>query len=204
MYQLKYRRQARNYLAKLPFKIKSRIVDRLHEIQKDPDNPALDIDKLKGESGYRLRVGQYRIIYTRHEDQLIIEVVKIRPRGDIYKEVNMEYQTIKEKGKVKFVVLPVELFETLLDRLEDESDIRAIRDADQEPLYNQKEAEEYIFMNPVKRERLERGWTQKDLADRLEVKQSTVAKWERKEAVFRKKTRQKLARIFGVNEETFL
>ena len=116
----------------------------------------------------------------------------------------MEYQTIKEKGKVKFVVLPVELFEALLDRLEDEADIRAIRDADQEPLYNQKEAEEYIFMNPVKRERLERGWTQKDLADRLKVKQSTVAKWERKEAVYRKKTRQKLARTFGVTEETFL
>jgi ribosome-binding protein aMBF1 (putative translation factor) len=116
----------------------------------------------------------------------------------------MEYQTIKEKGKVKFVVLPVELFEALLDRLEDEADIRAIRDADQEPLYDQKKAEEYIFMNPVKRERLDRGWTQKDLADRLEVKQSTVAKWERKEAVYRKKTRQKLARVFRVNEETFL
>jgi ribosome-binding protein aMBF1 (putative translation factor) len=116
----------------------------------------------------------------------------------------MEYQTIKEKGKVKFVVLPVELFETLLDRLEDEADIRAIRDADREPLYDQKEAEEYIFMNPVKRERLDRGWTQKDLADRLEVKQSTVAKWERKEAVYRKKTRQKLAQVFRVKEETFL
>jgi ribosome-binding protein aMBF1 (putative translation factor) len=116
----------------------------------------------------------------------------------------MEYQTIKEKGKVKFVVLPVELFEALLDRLEDEADIRAIRDADQEPLYDQKKAEEYIFMNPVKRERLDRGWTQKDLADRLEVKQSTVAKWERKEAVYRKKTRQKLARVFRVNEEIFL
>ena len=116
----------------------------------------------------------------------------------------MEYQTIKEKGKVKFVVLPVELFEALLDQLEDESDIRAIRDARQEPLYDQKEAEEYIFMNPVKRERLDRGWTQKDLADRLEVKQSTVAKWERKNAVYRKKTRQKLAQVFRVNEETFL
>jgi ribosome-binding protein aMBF1 (putative translation factor) len=116
----------------------------------------------------------------------------------------MEYQTIKEKGKVKFVVLPIELFESLLDRLEDESDIRAIREAAQEPLYDQKEAEDYIFMNPVKRERLDRGWTQKNLADRLEVKQSTVAKWERKDAVYRKKTRQKLARVFGVNEETFL
>ena len=116
----------------------------------------------------------------------------------------MEYQTIKEKGKVKFVVLPVELFETLLDRLEDEADIRAIRDAAQEPLYDQKEAEEYIFMNPVKRERLDRGWTQQDLADRLEVKQSTVAKWERKNAVYRKRTRHKLAKVFSVNEATFL
>ena len=116
----------------------------------------------------------------------------------------MEYQTIKEKGKVKFVVLPIELFETLLDRLEDESDIRAIREAGQETLYDQKEAEEYIFMNPVKRERLDRGWTQRELADRLEVKQSTIAKWERKDAVYRKTTRQKLARVFEVDEETFL
>jgi ribosome-binding protein aMBF1 (putative translation factor) len=116
----------------------------------------------------------------------------------------MEYQTIKEKGKVKFVVLPIELFETLLDRLEDESDIRAIREAEQETLYDQKEAEEYIFMNPVKRERLDRGWTQRELADRLEVKQSTIAKWERKDAVYRKTTRQKLARVFEVDEETFL
>ena len=85
MYQLKYRRQARNYLARLPIKIKSRIVDTLHEIKENPDDPNLDVDKLKGKSGYRLRVGQYRIIYTRHRDQLIIEVVKIRPRGDIYK-----------------------------------------------------------------------------------------------------------------------
>ena len=85
MYQLKYRRQARNYLARLPIKIKSKIVDKLHEIKENPDDPNLDVDKLKGKSGYRLRVGQYRIIYTRHRDQLIIEVVKIRPRGDIYK-----------------------------------------------------------------------------------------------------------------------
>ena len=85
MYQLKYRRQARNYLARLPFKIKSRIVNRLHELKENPDTPTLDVDTLKGGAGYRLRVGQYRIIYTRHEDQLIIEVVTIRPRGDIYK-----------------------------------------------------------------------------------------------------------------------
>ena len=85
MYELKYRRQARNYLARLPLKIKSVIVNNLHELAANPDSPSLDIDVSKGRKGFRLRVGQYRVIYTRQDDRLIIEVVKIRPRGDIYK-----------------------------------------------------------------------------------------------------------------------
>ena len=85
MYKLKYRRQARNYLARLPFKIKSKIVNKLHELKANPDDSNLDVAKLKGGIGYRLRVGPYRIIFTRHDDELIIEVVRIRPRGDIYK-----------------------------------------------------------------------------------------------------------------------
>ena len=116
----------------------------------------------------------------------------------------MEYQTIKENGEVKFVILPIESFNTLLKRLEDQSDLRDIRAAKDEPLYIQEEAEAYIFMNPVKRERIEKGWTQQELAKRLGVKQSTVAKFEREGAVYRKETRKKLARIFGVNEESFL
>ena len=116
----------------------------------------------------------------------------------------MEYQTIKEDGEVKFVVLPIKLFQSLLDRLEDESDLLAIREAKSEPLYDQEEAENYIFMNPVKRERLDRGWTQEELARRLRVKQATVAKWERQGAVYRKRTREKLAKVFAVDEEVFL
>ncbi len=85
MYELKYRRQARNYLARLPLKVKSGIVNKLHELAANPDNPSLDIDILGGRQGFRLRVGQYRVIYAREDDRLIIEVVKIRPRGDIYK-----------------------------------------------------------------------------------------------------------------------
>jgi ribosome-binding protein aMBF1 (putative translation factor) len=116
----------------------------------------------------------------------------------------MEYQTIKENGKVKFVVLPVKSFNALLERLEDEADLRAIRETRNEAVYDQEEAENYIFMNPVKRERLERGWTQKELADRIGVKQATVAKWEREGAIYRKKTRQKLAKAFRLSEESFL
>ena len=115
----------------------------------------------------------------------------------------MEYQTIKENGKVKFVVLPVDMFQAILDRIEDESDLRDIREAKSEPLYDQNEAESYIFMNPVKRERLERGWTQEKLANRIGVKQATVAKWEREGAVYRKATKQKLAKAFGISETSF-
>lgn len=85
MYKLKYRRQARNYLARLPQKIKSAIVNELHRLAADPDNPSLDIHILRGREGFRLRVGQYRVIYTRQDDYLTIEVVKIRPRGDVYR-----------------------------------------------------------------------------------------------------------------------
>ncbi len=115
----------------------------------------------------------------------------------------MEYQTIKENGEVKFVVLPIELFKSLLERLQDEDDLLAIRDSINEPLYTQEEAENYIFMNPVKRERLEKGWTQAELANRLGVKQATIAKWERPGAVYRKGTREKFAKIFSVDEALF-
>ena len=79
----------------------------------------------------------------------------------------MEFQTIKEKGKVKFVVLPVELFEKMMDRLEDDSDLRAIREAKNEPRYDQKEAEDYIFMNPVKRERMDLGFRLVNMQNRV-------------------------------------
>jgi len=115
----------------------------------------------------------------------------------------MEYQTIKENGKIKFVVLPFKSFQRILDRIKDESDLSDIREAKSEPLYDQNEAEDYIFMNSVKRERLERGWTQKELANRIGVKQATVAKWEREGAVYRKTTRQKLAKAFEIEETSF-
>ena len=43
-------------------------------------------------------------------------------------------------------MLPIKIFEDILGRLEDESDLRAIKEADKEPLYDQDDAEEYIFM----------------------------------------------------------
>jgi len=46
-------------------------------------------------------------------------------------------QTIKENGKIKFVVLPVNTFQAILDLIENESDLCDIREARSEPLYDQ-------------------------------------------------------------------
>ncbi len=85
MYRLKYSRRARNYIARLSLKSKSAIVNKLHQLAENPENPELDIAVLKGRIGFRLRVGKYRVVYSRHDDILIIKVIRIRSRGDIYK-----------------------------------------------------------------------------------------------------------------------
>ena len=85
MYKLEYRRSARNYIARLPVKLKTAIVEKIHVLAENPDNPDLDTSMLRGRIGWRLRVGKYRIIYTRNDDVLTIEIVKVRSRGDIYK-----------------------------------------------------------------------------------------------------------------------
>ncbi|MEE8320466.1 MAG: type II toxin-antitoxin system RelE/ParE family toxin [Gammaproteobacteria bacterium] len=35
--------------------------------------------------GYRLRIGDYRALYRIYENELIIEVIKLGSRGDVYK-----------------------------------------------------------------------------------------------------------------------
>jgi len=85
MYAIKYRRSARNYIARLPLKSKTAIIEKIHDLAENPDTPNLDTAVLKGRIGWRLRVGKYRIIYTRDDDVLTIEIVKVRSREDIYK-----------------------------------------------------------------------------------------------------------------------
>jgi mRNA interferase RelE/StbE len=42
-----------------------------------------NIKKLQGEDSYRLRIGDWRVIFD--ENDVVIEVIKVGPRGDIYK-----------------------------------------------------------------------------------------------------------------------
>ena len=69
----------------LPINIKRLIDDKLDKLEKGEFSD-LDIKKLQWyENRYRLRVGKYRILFEKYEDKLIILVIDIWSRGDIYK-----------------------------------------------------------------------------------------------------------------------
>ena len=55
------------------------------ELSYDPDSKTLVIKKLVGEEYWRLRVGNWRIIYDKDDIVKIIRIERIKSRGDVYK-----------------------------------------------------------------------------------------------------------------------
>ena len=79
MYQISINRKAKKFIDKLIPDDRRRIVSAIMKL------PSGDTKKLKGhENLYRLRVGEYRIIYTKNDTELIICVINAGNRGQIY------------------------------------------------------------------------------------------------------------------------
>ena len=64
-------------------KDRQRIVKRIEQLGDDP-RPA-GCQKLSGQNRYRVRQGQYRIVYGVEEDQLVLYIVKVGHRKDVYR-----------------------------------------------------------------------------------------------------------------------
>ncbi len=69
----------------MPRNTAQRIVNKIVHLAKDPYAPNPNVRRLKDRPGYRLRVGDWRIIYEIRKDELIILVLKIAPRGEVYR-----------------------------------------------------------------------------------------------------------------------
>jgi len=85
MYKIQIHNQASKKLEKLNAKERLRITDKIMELSYDPDSKTLDIKKLAGEECWRLRVGNWRIIYDKDDIVKIIRIERIKSRGDVYK-----------------------------------------------------------------------------------------------------------------------
>ena len=81
--KITYSRQAKKTLKRMPTKMAQNILAHIEKVAQNPVRTDMDIKKLQGRNGYRLRVGDYRVIYT--AEGFVLAVEKIGPRGDVYK-----------------------------------------------------------------------------------------------------------------------
>jgi len=81
-YQVSISKAAQKQLDKLNDNIAIPILDAIATLVANP-RPA-GVKKLKGRNGYRIRKGDYRIIYDIHDYILIVDVIAIGHRKDIY------------------------------------------------------------------------------------------------------------------------
>ena len=79
-YQIFYEKEALKELDKLEPSISRRIIKKIDEMSENP--ASCDIKKLKASEDYRLRVGDYRIIFI--FDNSHIKILKIGHRQQIY------------------------------------------------------------------------------------------------------------------------
>lgn len=82
-YRLVFKKSVSRDLHAIPKKDVARILKRIKALSEEPRGTGCE--KLSGQERYRVRQGIYRIIYEIEDDQLIIVVVKVGHRGEVYR-----------------------------------------------------------------------------------------------------------------------
>ena len=82
-YRLTFKKSVAEDLRDIPKKDVARILRRIEALSDDPRAPGCE--KLSGQERYRVRQGAYRIVYEIADDVLVVVVVKVGHRGEVYK-----------------------------------------------------------------------------------------------------------------------
>ena len=82
-YSVHVKRSAAKEIEALPPKDRRRVVSKIQALGRDP-RPS-GCEKLSGADKYRLRQGNYRILYEIIDNELIVAVVKVGNRRDVYR-----------------------------------------------------------------------------------------------------------------------
>ena len=82
-YRLVIKPSAGKEIEALPKQDRRRIVAKITSLSRDPRPPGCE--KLSGHDQYRLRQGNYRILYAIQDLDLVVVVVKVGHRRDVYR-----------------------------------------------------------------------------------------------------------------------
>ena len=85
MYKISVKKSALKELESIPKSDRSRIIAHIDALANNPRPQG--VRKLENyESSYRIRIGNYRVIYSIEDEKLLIEVIKVADRKEAYKK----------------------------------------------------------------------------------------------------------------------
>lgn len=85
MYSLFFTKEAQKTLLHLPRNTAILFRQKLEQLAEDDFESNLDIKKLQNRAGYRLRIGDWRVIYELNVEESKIVILKIATRGEVYR-----------------------------------------------------------------------------------------------------------------------
>ena len=82
-YRVVLHREAHREIKALPKKVRAQVVDLIDGLRTEPRPPGAS--QLKGRKGaYRVRVGNYRILYEVHATEIVVYVIGVAHRREVY------------------------------------------------------------------------------------------------------------------------
>ncbi len=86
VYTVEFVKSAQKEFDLLDDKLQAKTAEALKLLAQNPFSELLNVKKLKGvDSLYRIRLGDYRVIYELRNEQLIVLVIKIGHRREVYR-----------------------------------------------------------------------------------------------------------------------
>ena len=97
-YQVITKRSAEKDTDALPAKVYERIVKRLLALEENPRPTGSK--KLQGQDSYRLRVGDYRVLYTVDDKNKQVFVLAVGHRREVYREAEWKIEEARHSGAI--------------------------------------------------------------------------------------------------------
>ena len=82
MRRIKYRKAAQRALDRMPLNQRKLIQSKIEDYAREPSTLRNNVLRLTGRPGYRMRVGNWRVIFEVSESE--VDVLAIGPRGSVY------------------------------------------------------------------------------------------------------------------------
>jgi mRNA interferase RelE/StbE len=84
VWRIEYSPKAAAALLTMPADVAKRVRAKIETLAADPRRPNNNVKRLRGRPGFRLRIGDWRVIYALVDARLVVLVIDVGPRSSVY------------------------------------------------------------------------------------------------------------------------